>query len=346
MLAVASAGAETLPAKSEALIFKLEVFEADVLKKAAERRSALRVSAVEALKKRLGEAMEGGQLDAAIALRSVIGGLESDEALPVLAKTENLPSGIDAQLTALHRAEVEADSAAAKEVREKTLQVVKLLDLHVVEATKAGELDAAAALRKKVEAMRPEEVAEAGKRPFFGDDTPAAGVLPLDTRLVKGLVAYEFEKLEKQKDDDTRGVHYGEFGKAVTKRKIAKGVRKWKWNQDRNAVAIGYIKIEEAGEYSFTTYNWWDRNALYVLDLDKPLCPYRDHGKQHTIQLEPGYVPIVAVGYPEAKGDFGYAGWKRPGAEKHEGIPEDLLFHSRMAAEEIIRKIEEGGAEQ
>lgn len=336
--------AAELPAESKKLIFKMAAFEEEEMKKLGEKLLASRAKAVASLQKDLDSASKAGKLDAALALRSAIEALQSENASTGFSKIPNLPARNADQLQRLHQIEVKTALATIQTIDSKGTKVIAVLEKHVADETKAGRLDEAAALRSEVMKMKT-TIAERSpaetKLPKVGTRPgAAAGTLPMGTpSLIKGLAAYEFDPLEKQKDDSTTGVHYLEFGPAVSKRKTVKGVNGWRYNSGKNAIAVGYIRIKEVGEYSFSTYNYYDRNALYVKDMDKPICPYRDGGSKGKVHLEPGYVPILAVGYIRAKGFLEYATWKPPGAEKATKIPSDILYYDRRQADELAERI-------
>ena len=109
--------------------------------------------------------------------------------------------------------------------------------------------------------------------------------------------------------------------------------------QDTHSVAVGYIKIDEPGTYGFEAYAFYDRIALYVGNTRKPLCKYRDRGDGHQeVRLKKGLVPIIAVGYVEARGRAISIHWKPPGKEEYEPIPGDLLFHDRVETDKQFQK--------
>jgi hypothetical protein len=161
-------------------------------------------------------------------------------------------------------------------------------------------------------------------------------VLPPDASLIRGLALFEFVRLESQVDDSNIGVHYSALGTPLRKAKRVTELHNLGYDQANNAVAIGYIKIEKSGEYGFSTYNFYDRNTLFVKDLEKPLCSYRDHRAEVTIDLPAGYVPLVAVSYVSARGSFMTVNWKPPGAEDYEQIPAGVFFYDRERAEALV----------
>ncbi|HTN77234.1 MAG TPA: hypothetical protein VL096_18375, partial [Pirellulaceae bacterium] len=108
----------------------------------------------------------------------------------------------------------------------------------------------------------------------------------------------------------------------------------------KNAVAFGYLKIEKAGEYEFNTYNFYDRNALYI--AEQLVCPFRGSvtggsepmGKER-ITLRKGFVSIASVGYVDARGTVDVT-WRPSGEKEFKPIPAELLFHDPA----VLKKIE------
>ena len=99
----------------------------------------------------------------------------------------------------------------------------------------------------------------------------------------------------------------------------------------------------EAGEYVFKTYNYYDRNALFI--NHQPVCRYRgsvaggsDGGVEQSkerIVLQEGYIPFVLVGYVDARGGIDTLRWAPPGSKGHEPLPLEKLYYS----EELARSL-------
>lgn len=100
----------------------------------------------------------------------------------------------------------------------------------------------------------------------------------------------------------------------------------WRFNENRNAVAAGYLLIEEPGEYAFISDNFYDRNALYVMSNSTPVCSYQDTSYARRIRIDkPGMIPLWSVGYAHARGTVNVK-WKPPGQSEFSAVPTHRLF--------------------
>ncbi len=99
-----------------------------------------------------------------------------------------------------------------------------------------------------------------------------------------------------------------------------------KFDEQKNAIAAGYLKIDADGEYQFNGNSFYDRNSFYI--DGKELCKYRDgEGKIVSIKLARGLIPIAICGYVHGRGTA-VVKWIPPGKTELELIPENLLFHN------------------
>ncbi len=115
------------------------------------------------------------------------------------------------------------------------------------------------------------------------------------------------------------------MGEPIGKTYSIKSLHEWKYNAERNAVASGFLKIEADGDYEFVSNNFYSRNMLLVDGA--VLVKYHDVGANvHTISLKKGLVPIVSVGYVEARGSVKVR-WRPPGQKELSEIPGKLFFH-------------------
>jgi len=160
--------------------------------------------------------------------------------------------------------------------------------------------------------------------------------LPMD-QIRSGLLVYEFGRSQQQEKKDGAFVELADLG---TPLKITKIISKldWKYEKNNNAVAIGLLKIEKAGQYEFKSVNYYDRNALYI--DGKLICKYRD-GEKTVVKttLPVGYVTIASVGYVEARGSV-LVQWIPPGETELSDIPAEQLVH-RIVSEEATLEAEQ-----
>jgi len=152
----------------------------------------------------------------------------------------------------------------------------------------------------------------------------AAAPMPL----APGLVVSEYPRHELQANDrhsfivpvDQLGPHIGE-------RFIIESLAPWKWNEERNAVARGFLKIDVDGDYRFSTRSFYDRNLLMI--NEDVVCGFGDGDETvATISLKKGLVRILSAGFVGGRGAAGVTvRWKPPGQAELSAIPPELLQH-------------------
>lgn len=156
---------------------------------------------------------------------------------------------------------------------------------------------------------------------------PQAGA---PANLQAGIAVLLFDRIASQQGNEGF-VEPSKLGKATGEPTAIDSMASWKYDESKNAVAYGYLKIDQPGEYEFRTYNHYDRNALYV--AGQLVCPYRGSvaggsepsGKERIV-LRKGVIPIVSVGYVDAKGSVDVT-WRRPGEKEFSAIPVAVLLH-------------------
>jgi hypothetical protein len=148
--------------------------------------------------------------------------------------------------------------------------------------------------------------------------------------LKSGLLVLLFHRLPSQQGDDGF-VNPAEFVGPTSDPTIVESIENLQYDAERNAVAFGYLRIDEPGEYRFRTYNFYDRNALLV--GGQIVCPYRgsvangtEPADRERITLRKGYVPIAVAGYVDGRGSVAVT-WMPPGQNAYAPIPKELLFH-------------------
>lgn len=171
-------------------------------------------------------------------------------------------------------------------------------------------------------------------------DRQATDLLPQEMRDLKrldlrrqrtlqpGLVVFEYPRHpEQDTDEDQFYIDATKLGARIGESSIATGVNPLTFNRERNAIAFGFLKIDEPGEYAFRSDNYYDRNMLYV--DGQLVCKFRDgETTVNRIILDEGLVPIVCVGLYECRGEIKVT-WQPPGARELESIPTDRLFCSK-----------------
>lgn len=324
--------AQELPEKPVEALRQLENFEIEQTEALSEQIITGRKKLIAQLRKQQQLVQKRGDLEPALAILKVV---KSYRKADPLAQPD-IPKGVPQETLVLERehrkVELQLNQKLAREVAAKRQQVADLLKRRIQAAPEAGGVkfkEQLEALEKKISTSAPAEVLK-----NRGSGLASPPYLP-------GLLTFEFPVLQSQHDlpMDQGYVPFAELGRPLGKLGVTKNLNSWRFKGSNNAVAIGYLKIENAGLYEFSTYNDWDRNEMYISDLTIPLCIFRDSKKgDHEIKLEAGYVPIIAVCYDRAKSWFKFAYWKPPGAEKSEPIPDSILFHVKDEAEALIEK--------
>ena len=145
--------------------------------------------------------------------------------------------------------------------------------------------------------------------------------------LTEGLLMLEYPRLEIQDTVDDARVSYTEFPKPLGDAAVVREMSPWRYTATRNAVAFGYIRVEQAGTYGFNAHSFYARKALYVDGHE--VSRYRDDRKDAVfrLHLDAGLVPIVVVGYVDARGEVTVR-WMPPGDRELSAIPPELLVHN------------------
>ncbi len=94
--------------------------------------------------------------------------------------------------------------------------------------------------------------------------------------------------------------------------------------------SIGYLKVDERGEYTFRV--WSDDGSRVSINDKVILDNDGNHGveyKEMTIGMEEGYYPFFIEFFQGVGGKFLSWNWKKPGDLKFEVIPEGNYFHKK-----------------
>jgi hypothetical protein len=142
-----------------------------------------------------------------------------------------------------------------------------------------------------------------------------------------GLLVRQYARHSTQEDNLYKGwVPPEELGEPIGQPFVSASLLPLKFPEERNVIATGYLKIDEAGEYAFNADSTYDRVALYI--NGKLICPFRD-GEQTVakVTLEKGMVPIQVVGMVLTRGECKIQ-WQPPGAAALGPIPSTVMFHA------------------
>jgi hypothetical protein len=154
------------------------------------------------------------------------------------------------------------------------------------------------------------------------------GTVPLTSslaqRLRPGVGVTQHPRVKGAQDKGSAFVSLLELDPPIGSPARAPSLFEWKSDPSANAVAAGYLKVEEAGRYKFNANAFYDRTALYV--DGELVCPFRDgEATVREIDLLPGYVPITSIAYVESPDPIRVQ-WQPPNQSVLSPIPEKLLF--------------------
>ena len=323
--------AAEIPAYSALLLRKMANYEAAKQGELDKQVTASRTKFLKALRAHQEDEQQIGNLDPAIAIMSLVKGYQTADPSTHPELPDDLPDRTKRVVSGQVKAEEKLSAAITAEINQKRKQVIDVLRKKVTAATKAGDLDGAIAIRTEIGLLEERINASAPAA------RPGVSSRPIGSpRFRKGMLRFEFERRPSQTGSDETGfVAFDELGPAVGKPEVVKSLTSWRYQPAHNAAVVGLLKIEEPGLYSFSSYNYYDRNAIYVQSLDKPLVRYRSG--DNAIELDAGMVLFVSVGYVDAKGQNAVT-WKPPGSAKLQEIPDELLFHLPDGAKALVEK--------
>lgn len=144
-------------------------------------------------------------------------------------------------------------------------------------------------------------------------------------KVVPGLLVMEFPRLKSQ--DTAPGVRpdLSELSVPVGQISVTNSLQPWKYTPSRNAMAIGWLKVDVAGDYTFQATSFDNYHAMF---LDgKPVCCSREGDRKttQTVKLAQGMTPITLIGTIFNRGAVSVE-WQPPGQAAMSEIPPDRLF--------------------
>ena len=313
-------------------------------------KNTLLISLNEQLEAKLAEK----DLDGSVELRNAI--TEYKDYTPSLSGETKQKLSFQSSLTRNYQSRIQLLRAQAARAMKRVendfdLQTGKLRDQTVNELMK--QVDAAMESKDLDQALRLRELAkDLGKsKPKLSDTNQPRIHIPDRVKteaklssLKAGLLRVSFDRQAKQSGNEgfiaptLLGKIVGDAQPLPTN-----ALEGFTYPQNKNTAFIGFIKIDEPGEYVFKTYNYYDRNALFI--NHQLVCRYRgsvaggsDGGVEQSkerIVLQEGYIPFVLVGYVDARGGIDTLRWAPPGSKGHEPLPLEKLYYS----EELARSL-------
>ncbi len=256
-------------------------------------------------------AMAAGSLDEANAINDLRKVLEAG-GMPKPGQTFKTPHANDAR-GRFEKGVANAQRQYAADLQTSLKAAMAAADLNEANAINA-ELKGVAAT-----AAAPAVAAAASTPPPLG--TATAG------HSASGLLLTRYAMHPSQKDGNryTGYVPYAELGKPLAAPKTIRTVSEWTKDVNENAVVSGLIRIDQPGRYEFRTTSGYDRNELLI--DDKIVCKFKDgENKAASVDLRPGLLPIVCVGYAHSTTEVRVQ-WKPPGAADFSDIPSTLFSH-------------------
>ena len=155
--------------------------------------------------------------------------------------------------------------------------------------------------------------------------------------LTVGLAVSEYPRTETQTGSGDYFIERENFGQPVGPEYLVDTLDGWEWDQERNATASGFLRIEKPGKYEFISDSFYDRNELRV--SGELLCSYRDGTDRiATIDLTEGLVSIESSGYVGSRGKA-VVKWRPPGQAEFSPIPRSLLAHKKREVP-LVRRFE------
>lgn len=264
------------------------------------------------------------QRDLDVAMKTALQGGNLNEANAINAALKEVAAG---KVVTPPFQTVAANSAKTRLLQTTTLakqQYYRELDAALKTAMAAVDLNEAnainAARQKVLNELRPPAVVSATPRPPAGVTFGPVGTS--STQMKPGLLVKEYPRTTAQGDIGKVRVLLEDLGQPLPKTFVVKSILDWHHAPERNGVASGFIKIETDGTYVFNSNNGFNRNRLFVNDVEMQ----NGNASYTPIDLKKGMVPITSISYVEGGGHAKIT-WKPPGQKEMSEIPPKLLFH-------------------
>jgi len=257
-------------------------------------------------------AMAGGSLDEANAINELKKRLEAG-GMPATA-------GQVFKTTSANDARARFEKAVATAQRQYAADLNPILKATLA----AGQLNEANAIDGELKALGATAITPSAA---LAATTPAPLGAATAGRFSPGLLLTRYPTHPSQKDGNryTGYVPHTQLGKPIGAPRTIRTVSDWSKQVDENAVVAGWLRIDQPGTYQFRTNSGFDRNELLV--DGKIVCKFRDgENKVGTVELRPGLLPIVSVGFAHSTTKV-ETQWKPPGAAEFSDIPSSLFSH-------------------
>lgn len=147
--------------------------------------------------------------------------------------------------------------------------------------------------------------------------------IPLDP----GLSVSEFPRDTSQTGGGAYFIEPETFGKPIGDPYRIDTLHPFTWsNEDRNAIASGWLVVEKPGVHEFQCNSFYERNQLRI--NGEVVCDFREPLEVKSIELKAGLVRIEAIGYVGSRASLEVE-WRPPGQAEFTPIPRELMGHKR-----------------
>ncbi|MEM7602249.1 MAG: hypothetical protein AAF357_12640, partial [Verrucomicrobiota bacterium] len=142
-----------------------------------------------------------------------------------------------------------------------------------------------------------------------------------------GLSVSEYPRLSSQTGGGNYFVEPETFGDPVDQPYRVDTIFPFTWsNEDRNAIASGWLSLQKNGIYEFQCNSFYERNQLRI--DGEVVCDFREPLEVKSMELEAGRVTIDVIGFVGSRAALEVE-WRPPGQPEFSPIPRELLFHER-----------------
>lgn len=153
----------------------------------------------------------------------------------------------------------------------------------------------------------------------------------------QGFVVREYELHPNQPNDDFSKIDYRQFTQVVDQY-MATSLSDFKRSKTRNAIATGFLKIDQPGAYDFMIQCHNGQGHLEINGQAIPISEGPGVFRSGRVTLPKGMVPIVCVDYLTYHGGrtaMIAVQWKLPGEQAMREIPTNLLFADASDANRV-----------
>jgi hypothetical protein len=157
---------------------------------------------------------------------------------------------------------------------------------------------------------------------------------PEAARFRPGLILLRYPRQAIQKQEPGAFVLPKDLGSPLGAPLVARGMARLHFPWTENVVAVGYLRITEAGQYTIGGGNRFGRDTVYL--SGEPIVKYSNRAgtRYNRKTLDPGYYPIAIAGYADSDGHAGINVTRRAATSGRQGtrLGEAVFFHDPSLA--------------